>query len=55
MTDGFTEKTDALWILMLAEVADDLSVGPGERFEIVFYVRIRTYEITARGSRPLGL
>ncbi len=34
-------------IRMLAEVADNLGVGPGERFEIVFDVQGRTYEIAA--------
>jgi hypothetical protein len=36
-------------IRMLAEVAGDSGVGPGERFEIVFDVQRRTYEIAARG------
>ncbi|MNV77736.1 hypothetical protein D3C71_1711840 [compost metagenome] len=34
-------------IRMLAKVADDLGVGPGERFEIVFDVQKRTYEISS--------
>jgi hypothetical protein len=34
-------------IRMLAKVADGLGVGPGERFEIVFDVQKRTYEISS--------
>lgn len=40
-------------IRMLAEVADDLGVGPGERFEIVFDVQKRTYEISSPATIAL--